>query len=132
MTEGQDPQNADGALPGPVAGQPTPVSSPSGPAPRGTSPVAIASLACGAGALLLPLGFLIGGAVGTAVLSLEVCACIAAVLLGVVALVQIRRTRQRGTSLAVAGLGLGCAIPLLWVVLVLVLFAIACRPPRGC
>jgi hypothetical protein len=132
MTEGHLPPDADGALPGPVAGQPAPAPSPSGPAPPGTSPVAIASFACGTGALVLPLGFLIGGAAGTVFLPLEVCACIAAVVLGVVALVQIRRTRQRGTGLAAAGLGLGCAIPLLWVVLVVVLFAIACKPPNGC
>jgi hypothetical protein len=124
MTESQLPPDADGAPPGPVASQPVPVPSSGGLAPRGTSPVAIAAAACGTGAVVLSVAVvsLIGleGPTGAnpvfGLQLLGICACPAAVVLGVVALVQMRRTKRRGTGLAVAGMVLGCAIPLLWLV----------------
>lgn len=67
------------------------------PAAR-TNPLAIASLACG----LIPV----------------LPATIAAAVLGVAALRQVRQTGQRGAGLAVAGLALGALYILLTVVLV--------------
>ena len=62
---------------------------------------------------------------------LGIGACIAAVVLGIVALAQIRRTRQRGTGLAVAGMVRGCATPPLWIIFIVVGLAIGCRPPAS-
>ena len=142
MTGRDLPPDADGAPPGWVADQPEPAQTPGGLAPHVTSPVAIASIACGTGALVLSVVFgvpntAMGGGKGLPSVSylavpLGICACFAAVVLGVGAFVQIRRTGQRGFGLAVAGIILGIATPLLWVAFVLVLFAVACQPPAGC
>ena len=69
--------------------------------PGRTNPLAIASLACG----LIPL----------------LPATLAAIILGIKARRQIRRTGERGTALATTGLALGA----LWIVLpLIVLFAL--------
>lgn len=136
MTESHLPPDADGALPGPAAGQP-----PGGP--QGISPVAIASVACGIGALVLSVVWLavlfipMWGATGPpAVLfsaaPLGIGACIAAFVLGVVALIHVRRTRRRGAGQAVAGMVLGCAIPLLWLIVIVVVVAVYCNPSSKC
>lgn len=156
MTDSHLPPDAGGALPGPAAGQPVPAPSPGGLAPpgarpgdepaggpRGTSRVAIASVACAAGAVVLSAVVLAAlfipmwGATGPPpdlffAEPVGIGACIAAVVLGVVALAQIRRTRQRGAGLAVAGMVLGCAMPVLWIIFIVVGLAIGCRPPHQC
>jgi hypothetical protein len=144
MTESHEPPDAGNALPGLAAEQLVPAPSPTGPAtPQRTSPIAIASTACGTGALVLSVTYLAlmfnprayspgGSSLGLVVQLLGICACPAAIVLGIVALVQIRRTRRRGTGLAVAGMVLGCAVPVLWLVLIVVAMGIACQPPHGC
>ncbi len=144
MTENHPPPDAGNALPGPAADQPVPAPSPAGLAPpHRTSPIAIASAACGTGAVVLSvayLGFMFnprayspgGSTVELVMQLLGICACPAAIVLGIVALVQMRRTRRRGTGLAAAGMVLGCAVPVLWLVLVVVAMGIACQPPQGC
>jgi ABC-type spermidine/putrescine transport system permease subunit II len=108
--------------------------------PQGTSAVAIASAACGAGGLVLSVVFF--GAVFLLPHSfpsglywsvpLGIVACIAAVVLGIVALIQIPKTRRRGKPLAAAGMILGCAVPPLSTVILLVSFAAACKAANGC
>ena len=59
MTENHPPPDAGNALPGPAADQPVPAPSPAGLAPpHRTSPIAIASAACGTGALVLSVAYL--------------------------------------------------------------------------
>jgi Domain of unknown function (DUF4190) len=106
---------------------------------HGTSRLAIASVACGAGALVLAglifAFYLAAIPVGWFLVVLQIlvfCACPAAFVLGIVALVQIRRTGRGGTGLAVTGMVLGCAVPLLWLVFALVAMGIACGPQHGC
>ena len=144
MTENHPPPDAGNALPGPAAEQAVPAPSPAGPAPpHQASPIAIASAACGTGALVLSLAYLGlmfshlanspgGSTLGLVLQLLGIGACPAAIVLGIVALVQIRRTRRRGTGLAVTGMVLGCAVPVLWLVLIVAAMAIACQPPQGC
>src|SRR6266851_4115736 len=100
-----------------TADQPLPALSPGGWPPgesHGTSRVAIASFARGTGALVLSavyLGALLGplGAMRpllavTVLMQLVGSArCPAAIVLGIVALAQIRRTGQRGKGRAVTG-----------------------------
>lgn len=69
--------------------------------PRQTNPLAVASLVCG----LIPV----------------LPATLAAIILGIKARRQIRRTGERGTALATAGLALGALWVLLTVLVLLVL-----------
>ncbi|WP_406814553.1 DUF4190 domain-containing protein [Mycobacterium sp. M23085] len=75
---------------------------PAGPPPAGTNRLAIASLIASFAGLLLPVSSIV------------------AMVLGVIALDQIRRTRQDGFGMAVAGIVIGIAT--LLVVLVVLLF----------
>jgi hypothetical protein len=135
MTDSHPPP---GAMADPAAGQP-----PGGS--RGTSPTAIASAACGAGGLIL-LGVSLSEGLREAPATapppvwllaplLGIGVCIAAFVLGVVALVQIRvrHTRRRGAGLALSGLILGgTMLPLLCFMFLAVGLAISCTPSSKC
>lgn len=107
--------------------------------------MAIASAACGAGALILLGISLFGGWQRTRATGpppvwllpplLGTGACITACVLGVAALVQVRvrRTKRRGAGLALSGLILGGAmLPLLCFISLAVGLAVGCTPSSKC
>jgi hypothetical protein len=68
----------------------------------------------------------LAGVVGTLVLGpLGVLICIVAIVLGVVALSQIKRTHQQGRGLAIAGVAIGSIMPILTLVGLMFVFTVA-------